>query len=900
MIKRSWLIYGIIAILIFISSIIAYGSEQKVYDEAGLFTEEELQRLEAKSLELWEALKLDLVIVTIEDNQGKTSRDFADDFYDYGGFGYGPEADGVLLLINMADSEAYISTTGIAIKYLTDARIEAVLDDILQHLPDGNYADGAMAFLGSVEYFVKSGIPANQYTYNEDTKTIVEEKQEAKEAIAAQRVYDKAGLMSPEERLQLEVKATQLRKALKMDFVVVTIDDNPRKSSKEYADDFYDSGGFGYGANADGALLLINKAYREIYIKTSGRVVLRSDQRDNAIGKIVGYLNADNNVEGIMTFFNEMESYERVYFPYYTLRELTKSIKVDAPDAAKNSITPKVYDEAGLFKPEELLELEARAQELREALKLDLVIVTTKDSQGKTPKEYAHDFYDNGGFGYGHDSAGALLLIDMENREVYISTTGVAYYLLNSERIEKILDKIYIYLSEENYAEAAIAFLNEVERYRNAIIINRSTNWIKDYANLFSREELQILEGYAAALRIDLDVDLYIYTIAGEPEEKISKETADSFYNTMSLGDGPTSDGGVLYFNMVDKEVYISTGGIVTEHLKGEKLEEMLEKMQGHLANEDYGQGAIDIFAWARDYFGKVRADATEDTGAKSYSTMPARNVYDYAELFFSKDLAMLPYRTLAMSRDLKMDLVIVTINDNMGKTSREYALDFYNERHQGNGLAVEGALLLINVADGEVHLLTTGKNYLYDDKMLDLLGSVARFSSTKSYELGVLMFLTEMEMNVKTALRTMPKPYTKTKLKWEGFDEGTVAAIGLVLKLILSLMAAFKVVRSLVEKTRGPEEVSQGIYLQPSSFKVFNRHDRLTNTIETYEIIEKKPPPSSGSDDSWSSSSSSSSSGRSTVHTSSSGTTHGGGGRSFSSGSSSSGSSRGGGGRKF
>ncbi len=898
MIKKCCLICSLIMTLLLLSSLPAFGTQPKVYDEAGLFTEAELQRIEAKALELEKALELDLVIVTIEDNQGKTSRDFADDFYDYGGFGYGPEADGVLLLINMVDREAYISTTGIAIKYLTDARIEAILDDIFQHLPDGRYADGAMAFLGCVEYFVKSGIPANQYTYNEDTKTIVEEKQEAKEAIAAQRVYDKANLMSPEERLQLEVRATQLRKALKMDFIVVTIDDDPRKSSKEFADNFYDNGGFGYGANADGTLLLINKKYREIYIKTSGRVVLRSDQRDNALGKIVAYLNAGNNVEGIMAFFNEMESYEKVYFPYYTLRELTKSIKVDAPDAAINSITPKVYDEARLFTPEALLALEARAQELRSALKLDLAIVTTKDSQGKTPKEFADDFYDNGGFGYGHDSAGALLLIDMENREVYISTTGVAYYLLGSERIEKILDKIYIYLSEENYAEAAIVFLNEVERYRNARIIDRSTSKIYDYGNLFSREELQVLEGYAMALLIDLHVDFYIYTIDGEPEEKISKEAADNFYYGRKY-DGRNSDGGVLYLNMVDKEVYISTGGIVSEHLKGDKLEEMLEKMQGHLDNEDYGQGAIDFFAWAWDYFGKARNDATEGTGAKSYSTIPTRNVYDYAELFFPNDLEMLPYRTLAMSRDLKMDLVIVTINDNMGKTSREYALDFYNERHQGNGLAVEGALLLINMADGEVHLLTTGKNYLYDDKMLDLLGEVAGLSSSKSYELGVMTFLSQMEMDVKSALRPMPKPNTKTKLKWEGFDEGTIAAFGLILKLIISLMAAFKVVKSLVEKTRRSEDVSQGMYLKPNSFKVFKRRDRLTNTIETYEIIEKKPPPSSGSDDSWSSSSSSSSSGRSTVHTSSSGTTHGGGGRSFSSGSSSE-SSRGGGGRKF
>ncbi len=167
---------AVLVLLLLLSSIMVFGVDQKVYDEAMLFSESELQALESRASELGQELKLDLVIVTIEDNMGKTSRQFADDFYDENGFGYGSEADGVLFLINMADREVYISTSGKAIKYLTDARIEAILDRVYDYLPDGHYGDAAMAFLTQVENYVRTGIPSTQHTYDEDTGRIVKEE----------------------------------------------------------------------------------------------------------------------------------------------------------------------------------------------------------------------------------------------------------------------------------------------------------------------------------------------------------------------------------------------------------------------------------------------------------------------------------------------------------------------------------------------------------------------------------------------------------------------------------------------------------------------------------------------------------------------------------------------------
>jgi uncharacterized protein len=167
--KISILLLVVLTILLLISATSVYAAiTPKVYDKASIFTKSELEKLEGDARKISEELKLDVVIVSIDDNEGKTSRAYADDFYDNNGFGYGEDADGILMLINMEDREVYISTCGIAIKYFTDARIEGILDVVYADLADGNFGDAATSFLDEVDYLVRQGIPVNQTTQSEN------------------------------------------------------------------------------------------------------------------------------------------------------------------------------------------------------------------------------------------------------------------------------------------------------------------------------------------------------------------------------------------------------------------------------------------------------------------------------------------------------------------------------------------------------------------------------------------------------------------------------------------------------------------------------------------------------------------------------------------------------------
>jgi uncharacterized protein len=123
----------------------------------------------------------------------------------------------------------------------------------------------------------------------------------------------------------------------------------------------------------------------------------------------------------------------------------------------------KVYDQANLFSKEEGAELNEQAAALSEQTQMDVVIVTTNDSQGKSSSQYALDFYDEHGFGYQGTLDGILYLLNMDEREVYIFTRDKGTDYMDEFRVEQLLDLVYPSLGEEEYYESVQIFLEEVK-----------------------------------------------------------------------------------------------------------------------------------------------------------------------------------------------------------------------------------------------------------------------------------------------------------------------------------------------------------------------------------------------------------------------------------------------------
>ncbi len=124
-------------------------SYNRVNDEAGLLDRSDADKLGDKLDEISQRQKCDVIVVTVDSLGGKSPRDFADDYYDYNGFGFGSSHDGILLLLAMDSRDWYITTTGFGIKAITDKGREYISEQFLPDLSDGNYY---LAFETYAEY----------------------------------------------------------------------------------------------------------------------------------------------------------------------------------------------------------------------------------------------------------------------------------------------------------------------------------------------------------------------------------------------------------------------------------------------------------------------------------------------------------------------------------------------------------------------------------------------------------------------------------------------------------------------------------------------------------------------------------------------------------------------------
>ena len=125
-----------------------------VVDEAGLLDSQEETALLTKLNEISQRQKMDVVVLTVSSIYGSTPQEYADNYFDYNGYGQGSDHDGVLLLINMGQRDWYISTTGYGIYAITDAGLNYISDKFLNHLSSGDYALAFNTYADLVDQFV--------------------------------------------------------------------------------------------------------------------------------------------------------------------------------------------------------------------------------------------------------------------------------------------------------------------------------------------------------------------------------------------------------------------------------------------------------------------------------------------------------------------------------------------------------------------------------------------------------------------------------------------------------------------------------------------------------------------------------------------------------------------------
>lgn len=114
----------------------------------------------------------------------------------------------------------------------------------------------------------------------------------------------------------------------------------------------------------------------------------------------------------------------------------------------------RVVDEADLLSASEEAELLSLLDEISERHRVDVAVVTVNSLGGKTPRAFADDYYDNGGYGFGASADGMLLVVAMSTRDYYITTSGYGIEALTDAGIAYISDRFVGDLSDGDYIGA--------------------------------------------------------------------------------------------------------------------------------------------------------------------------------------------------------------------------------------------------------------------------------------------------------------------------------------------------------------------------------------------------------------------------------------------------------------
>ena len=135
----------------------------RLVDEAELLTGDEESSLVDKLDAVSDKWQCDVTIVTVDSLGSKTATEFADDYFDYNGYGYGDNDDGIMLVISMENRDWAITTHAFGIEAFTDAGQEFIMNKVIPPLGNESYSSAFSIFADQCDVFLEKARAGEPY-----------------------------------------------------------------------------------------------------------------------------------------------------------------------------------------------------------------------------------------------------------------------------------------------------------------------------------------------------------------------------------------------------------------------------------------------------------------------------------------------------------------------------------------------------------------------------------------------------------------------------------------------------------------------------------------------------------------------------------------------------------------
>lgn len=144
-----------------------------------------------------------------------------------------------------------------------------------------------------------------------------------------------------------------------------------------------------------------------------------------------------------------------------------------------------VFDDADVIKEDDEEALTQKCQKASEECEVTIAIATTYDSGNLSSREYAESIIRKYDLGYEEDKfdkSVVLFLLDLDNSETYIATSGLGILFIEDDNIEEILDQVYMYVHTDYYS-ACSAFVDKTVDIINDNKSDYGSEYIEEWKN---------------------------------------------------------------------------------------------------------------------------------------------------------------------------------------------------------------------------------------------------------------------------------------------------------------------------------------------------------------------------------------------------------------------------------
>lgn len=268
---------------------------QQVIDDADVFTVQEEELLAGYADVLESVTTLDMVIVTKDDvptdysGNYETTTVYAENYYENGGYGAGPNGTGFIILLDYNNGVVQVTTFGDMYTALPVDDLNVMINESLTVYGGcGNY-DGTLCLMTSILDTLLAA--KNEGMFSNPVAAV--------EPVNGRQVIDEADLLTEAQEQEIAAAIDKIESRHEVDFAVLvtagvpTDDSEDMSGTMNFGYDYYDYNLMGAGQDASGMLYLIDLNNSVQYIVANGMMidVVTDELLDAVFDMTILYLN---------------------------------------------------------------------------------------------------------------------------------------------------------------------------------------------------------------------------------------------------------------------------------------------------------------------------------------------------------------------------------------------------------------------------------------------------------------------------------------------------------------------------------------------------------------------------------------------------------------------------------